>query len=61
MKTKISTVIRYILTALMLYFIYKETGIATTIFATTISIYIELNDYSIAQIRKILFNENKID
>lgn len=40
MKTR--TIIRLILSAVIIYFIYKETGTATTIFAITVTIAIEL-------------------
>lgn len=43
MKQKITTIIRVILSIIMIYFIYGETGIFTTIFASLVTIYIELN------------------
>lgn len=46
-KMKISTMIRFILTIVLIYFVYKETGIATTIAISLICIGIELNTYLI--------------
>ena len=41
--TIITTIIRWILTALLIYGIYTETGIWTVLFATLIIIEIELD------------------
>ncbi|HAF28991.1 MAG TPA: hypothetical protein DCG75_08075 [Bacteroidales bacterium] len=47
-------IIRGILTFVLMFFIYKETGIATTIFAFTIYVYTELNTKILERIVKIL-------
>jgi len=53
---KMSTIIRLVLSAVIIYFVYQETGIATTIFAITITIAIELQS-RIQNIQKI-FNDS---
>ena len=48
------TIIRAILTFVLMYFIYKETGIATTIFSFTVCVYIELNTKQLGKLVNIL-------
>lgn len=47
-------IIRGILTFVLMFFIYKETGIATTIFAFTVYVYTELTSKTLERIVKIL-------
>ena len=51
---KKTTIIRAILTFVLMYFIYKETGIATTIFSFNVCLYIELNSKQLGKIANIL-------
>lgn len=49
----IKLIIRIILSAVLIFGIYKETGICTTIFASLITLYIELS-YNKDKLLKIL-------
>ena len=55
---KKTTIIRGILTFVLMYFIYKETGIATTIFSFNVYVYIELNTKQLGKIANILKKSN---
>lgn len=52
MKQKITTTIRVITSIIMIYFIYGETGIFTTIFVSLVTIYIELNSANWRSVEK---------
>ena len=56
---KAITIIRLIATIPMLYFIYKETGIFTSIFALSVTIYIELDIINDKNILEFMKSTNK--
>jgi len=60
MKKKILTIIRLILTILLLIGIYKETGICTVIFAVLVSVALEIFSSTFKKIAElIIYNFEK--
>lgn len=55
MKAKMTLIIRIVLSILLVVLIYRETGIFTAIFATTMVVYTELD--SIVRKKQLEFNE----
>jgi len=58
MKTKnVINYIRYILTIVLIYCIYQETGIATTFFVATYSLIHEFEGYQIKELQNLIKKE----
>ena len=54
MKRIKKNIIRWILTLALLYGVYTETGIFTTLMAFLIAVGIEVNDWSIRQLMSLI-------